>query len=285
MTRPLTGLSGLAGYQVQINADNQATPEERMGGTADPAHAKPLAEASIPRGSRMGEPVGPYGPDNLMLGDESWFWESGGNAYEDPTFDHTPSTRAGPWPKGILSGPVGGPGPDDTAPKLAQLAALHGIDTNADAKFQSGGTEALNDDWMEIDQLNPGNSDLVDIPKQSKSSGFGWGTRDVTQSMARQNEFGFDSSHQHRRWASGSIPGNNDWMRPGGRVMMKSMAGPARPAIGPNSPFTGQDLGFSFDPNGAVLQNVPTEYVAPPSVNLSNPKTAWTDNDSVVEWY
>jgi hypothetical protein len=284
MSRPLTGLSGLAGYQVMIDEDSQATPEERMGGVADPSHAKYLAEDYIRRGAQIGEPIGPYGPDNQLLGDESWFWESGGDPREDPLFDYTPSNRAGPWPKGILSGPVGGVGPDDTGPKLAQLAGLHGLDTNADRRTQTAHTEALNDDWQVIEQINPGNSDLAKLPRQSMSSGYGWGTRDVTQSMAAQNEYGFDSTHLHRRWAAGSIPGNNMWLRPGGRPLVKSLAGPARPAIGVDSPFAGQDLGVAFDVNGAILQNVPSEYVAPPTPNLGAAPIS-SENDSYVEWY
>lgn len=283
MTRPLTGLSGLAGYQNVIEEDSQATPEQRMGDVADPSHAKYLAEDYIRRGAQMGAPIGPYGPDNQLLGDEQWFWEPGGDMSQDPTIDKTPSNRAGPWPKGILSGPVGSPGPDDTARKLAQLAGLHGINTNAQKKIQSG-SEALNDDWQSIDQLNSGHSDLVDLPKQSKSSGFGWGTRDRTQSMAAQNEYGFDSAHQMRRWATGGIPGNTMWLKPGGRPMVKSLPGPARPAIGPDSPFTGDDLGQAFSANGAILQNVPSEYVAPPTPNLSSAPKG-TENDSFVEWY
>lgn len=283
MTRPLTGLSGLASYQQTIDEDSQATPEQRMGGTADPSHSKYLAEDYIRRGAQLGEPRGPYGPDNQMLGDESWFWESGGYPEEDPHYDYTPSNRAGPWPKGILSGPVGGPGPDDTAPKVGQLAKLHSIDTNADMKsVLSYG--ALNDDWVEIDQENPGNSDLQPASRQSMSSGYAWGTTDRTVSMARQNEYGFGSSHQHRRWATGSIPGNTDWMRPGGRPLVKSLPGPARPAIGPDSPFAGQDLGKAFDINGAVLQNVPSEYVAPPQPTLTQASVSGV-NDSIVEWY
>jgi hypothetical protein len=283
MTRALTGLSGLAGYQNVIDEDSQATPEERMGGTADPSHAKFLAEDHIRRGAQIGEPIGPYGPDNQMLGDESWFFEPGGEATQDPYYDHTPSNRAGPWPKGILSGPVGGVGPDDTARKLSQLAALHGIDTNADKKSQTQ-LEALNDDWQEIDQLNPGDSIQVRLPKQMMSSGFGWGTRDRVQSMAAQNEFGFDQTHQHRRWANGGIPGNTMWLRPGGRPLVKSMPGPARPAIGPDSPFAGQDLGQTFNINGAILQNVPQEYTPPPTPSLSTAPVV-SENDSYVEWY
>lgn len=284
MPQPLTGLSGLANLQTQIDENAQATPEQRMGGTADPSHAKYLAEDYIRRGAQLGEPRGPYGPDNQLLSDESWFWESGGEPSQDPTMDYTPSHRAGPWPKGILSGPVGSPGPDDQGPKLAQLSELHGINTNAQAKAQSGGTAALNDDWETVDQLNPGESLLEPISKQAMSAGFGWGTRDRTQSMAAQNAYGFDSAHMWRRYATGGIPGNNYWMRPGGRPLVKSLPGPARPAIGPDSPFAGQDLGVTFDINGAILQNVPSEYVAPPTPSLAA-APGYDENSSYVEWY
>ena len=284
MTRPLTGLSGLAGYQTQIDEDSQASPEERMGGTADPSHSKYLAEDHIRRGSQLGEPRGPYGPDNQMLGDESWFWEPGGEEWQDPTFDHAPSNRAGPFPKGILSGPVSNGGPDDTADRLIQSYKLHSIDTNTDARLQTSNRYVQNDDWTEIDQLNPGNSDLAKLPKQSQSSGYGWGTRDVIQSMGAINGYGFDSTHQHRRWATGGIPGNTMWLKPGGRPMVKSLPGPARPAIGPDSPFAGQDLGMAFDINGAILQNVPPEYTPPAQPNLSAAPPAG-ENDSYVEFY
>lgn len=286
MTSPLTGLSALAGYQVQIDADSQATPEERMGGTADPAHGQYLAEPSIPRGSRIGPPHGPFGPENQLLSDEFWFMEGGGQPDQDPDFDYTPNTHAGPWPKGILSGAnTGDVGPDATASRLAQSYALHSLDKNAKARLQTDRAFALNDEWQTVEQLNPGSDTLQEVPKQAKSGLAGWGTTDRRQSMERQNEFGFDSAHQHRRFAVGSIPGNTMWMRPGGRPLVKSFAGPARPPIGENSPFTGQDLGQTFGIDGAVLQNVPTEYVPPAQPNLAVPVTYPGDNDSYVEWY
>lgn len=281
----LTGLSGLAGYQVVVDENNQATPEERMGGTVDPAHADYLAQPNIPRGSRMGPQAGPYGPDNQLLSDEEWFWEPGGIPRQDPDFDYTPDTHAGPWPKGIASGPnLGDVGPDATAMRRAQSAQLHGMGTNADKRWEHSRSEALNDEWTTVDQVNPGHSDLADVPNQMKSAGFQWGTRDRTQSFARQNEFGFDSAHQYRRIATGSIPGNYMWMKPGGRPMAKGLPGPARPPIGPDSPFAGQDLGQSFSIDGAVLQNVPTEYVAPPQPRLASAPSVDT-NESIVEWY
>lgn len=284
--KSLTGLSGLAGYQVLVDTNSQATPEDRMGGVADPAHANFLAQRDIPRGSRMGTPVGPVGPENQLLSDDMWFFEAGGTPNQDPDFDYTPNTHAGPWPKGIASGPnLGDVGPDAVSERRRVSHMLHGDSMNGDKRAIHSRDEALNDTWTTVDQINPGSSDLEPgLPKQQRSSGFGWGWRDRSLSMAAQNSFGFDSSHQHRRIATGSIPGNYMWMKPGGRPMAKGLAGPARPAIGPGSPFQGQDLGQAFSIDGAILQNVPTEYVAPPQPTLAAAPPA-NANDSVVEWY
>lgn len=281
----LTGLSGLAGYQVIVDENSQATPEERMGNPVDPAHADYLAEANIPRGSRIGAPQGPHGPENQLLGDDGWFWEAGGSSSEDSLYDHTPNTHAGPWPKGVASGPnLGDTGPDASALRRQQSYELHSDGLNAEARSNLVRGVAENDEWDTVDQVNPGHSDLTSLPAQAKSAGFGWGTRDRTQSFARQNEFGFDSAHQHRRFAVGNIPGNFMWMRPGGRPMVKGLPGPARPAIGANSPFEGQNLGAAFDVNGSILQNVPTEYVSPPQPRLAA-APAIDSNESYVEWY
>lgn len=284
--KSLTGLTGLAGYQVQIDVNSQATPEERMGGVVDAAHSQYLAQPDIPRGSRIGTPIGPHGPENQLLGDDMWFLESGGMPSEDPNFDYTPRTHGGPWPKGIASGPnLGDVSPDAVASRLRQSYELHSDGMNADERSNKVRGEAKNDQWTTVDQIRPGNSDLEPgLPKQQQSSGFGWGWRDRSLSMARQNGYGFDSAHQWRRIGAGSIPGNYLWMRPGGRPMVKGMAGPARPAIGPDSPFAGQDLGQSFSADGAVLQNVPTEYVAPPQPRLAAVPSV-DSNDSYVEWY
>jgi hypothetical protein len=156
--------------------------------------------------------------------------------------------------------------------------------TNAEAHSQETRAFALNDQWDTVEQVNPGHTDLASLPRQSQSSGYVWGTRDRTQSMARQNEFGFDSAHQHRRFAVGSIPGNFMWMKPGGRPMVKGLPGPARPPIGVDSPFAGQNVGQSFSIDGSILQNVPTEYQAPPQPRLAaNPSV--DANNSIVEWW
>lgn len=287
MVAPLTGLSGLAGIQVQINEDAQATPEERYGGVADPRHAN-VGEQAQPyswesKATQAASMHGPYGPENQMLGDEWMFMEPAGTMDQDPAFDRTPSRRAAPFPKGIASGPVPGAGPADISNQLIQSYGIHGINTNAGVRALTG-YDALQDDWVELSEVNPGHTDLQPLPRQAMSSGFMWGTRDRTQSMARQNEYGFDSAHMHRRYAQGAIPGNTMWLKPGGRPLAKTLAGPARPPIGVDSPFYGDDLGRAFDQNGAILQNVPMEYVAPIQPNLAPPLAA-NEQLPVVEWY
>lgn len=287
MTSPLTGLTAISGLQTIVDENSQATPEERMGGPADPAHANALAEPYIPRGAQLGTQHGPYGPENQLLSDEYWFFEAGGIPDQDPTYDHTPSHRAGPWPKGIASGPnLGDVNPDATAMRLEQSYRLHSVDTGAQSRIQVDKAYALNDTWETVEQNNPGSDTLAQIPRQAMSGVNGWGTRDRRQSMALQNEFDFDTAHQHRRYATGSIPGNTMWMKPGGRPLVKSLAGPARPPIGVDSPFTGQDLGEAFSYDGAILQNVPSEYVPPPTPNLSAAVVSGqTGDDAYVEWY
>jgi hypothetical protein len=287
----LSGLTGLAEVSTLLAEESQATPEERSGGPADPRHAergeesRPYAWEKPALGS--GHIPGPKGPENQLLDDEYWFLEPAGMPSDDITYDLTPDTHAAPVQRGILSGPVPGDNPDAIAEQLRQSAANQAINTGASLKLihppQALGIQ--NDDWEGFYETNPGSSDQENIPRQAMSSGFNWGTTDRVQSMARQNEHGFDSKHMMRRYATGSIPGNTMWMRPGGRPLVKSMAGPARPPIGENSPFTGQDLGQNFDVRGALLLNTPTEYVTPPQPNLAPAYASDSGSDALVEWW
>lgn len=282
----LSGLTALAG--IQTTTEIQATPEQRYGGTADPRHGKtgeqarpyPWESNTTQAGSH-----GPYGPENQLLDNpDDWLFFPAGHVSDDPTFDRTPTRGAAPWPKGILSGPIDGHSPDAVAEMRIQSEDIHGTNMGAGLKALTALTP-VQDEWTQLHDVSPGHSDQVAIPRQLMSSSFGWATTDRVQSMARQNEFGFDSAHKMRRYATGPIPGNTMWMRPGGRPIRKTLAGPARPAIGPDSPFAGQDLGMAFNPDGAVLQNVPTEYAPPAQPTLASARDAVAVNDSYVEWY
>jgi hypothetical protein len=293
MVQGVTALTGLAQIQTNYNPDSQATPEQRMGDTVDPRHGDAGPPSGVPPAyiSRMtpGGSHGPYGPQNQLLGDPDWVWQPAGDESEDPTMDVTPSKRAGPWPKGVRSGPIGGETPDTYANQLEKSRIAHGIRTNAGAKaLYPPQAYIQNDDWSAIWEVDPGHSDQERLPRQAMSSGFIFGTTDRVQSMARQNQYGFDSAHKQRRFAEPNIPGNNYWMVPGGRPLRKTLAGPARPPVGGNSPFAGDDLGQAFGINGAYLQTVPPEYDAPPQPNLAkagaSPAPVGVEPGG-VEWY
>lgn len=286
----LTGLSALAGQQTLIEENAQATPEERYGGPADPYHAYVGQQAQpYPWQSKMGQAAqaGPiHGAESQLLGDPEWAWEDAGLDVDDPTFDHTPARRAAPWPKGILSGPVDANSPTAIANQLQQSAAIHGINMGASRRMQQNPIgNVQQDEWEELSELNPGFSALQPQSRQAMGSSFMFGSRDRSTTFARQNEYGYDSAHMHRRYATGAVPGNYMWLEPAGRPMRKSLAGPARPAIGPNSPFEGDDLGTAFNVDGALLQNVPSEYVAPPQPNLAVSQVSDQYNAADVEWY
>jgi hypothetical protein len=273
----LTGLQPLDGpvRLLETAAESQATPEDRSGDPADPRHGQ-WGQQARPypwQSSMMANPGGghgPYGPENAFLDDDYWAMTPAGNASQDDTMDKTPSTRGGPSPKGVLSGPIPGDGPDDIAEQLQQSMAIHGIRTNAGVRAlvppQALGIQ--NDTWVDFWEMNPGETMLQPLSRQQMGSSFVFGSRDRTQTFARQNEYSFDSAHMHRRWATGSIPGNTYWMRPGGRPLVKNIPTVARAANGPTSPFAGDDTMYDFTPYGAVLLATPTEYTPPPQPNL-----------------
>lgn len=273
MTDGLSGLTGISGINAIAEADPFATPEERMGGIADPYHGqwgeqeKPYPwESSL----ALSGSHGPYGPENQMLGDESFFFMEAGNDGTDPAFDENmPSlTRShGSVHNVTISGAV----PSQHDAINSQISQMN--NKASDLKTSKGmqlWDAPVQDHWNEIWNVESGHDDVQNAPMQTAIASGGWGTNDHTSNpVAKRNQFGWGAAHFHRRYATGSIPGNYMWLKPGGRPLFKTMAGPARPAIGSNSPFQGNDLGsaFSYD-NGAILQSTPTEYIPPPSPNI-----------------
>jgi hypothetical protein len=266
----LQGLSALAGFQ-QLEEDTpEATPEQRMGGSADPYHG------------HTGEQATPYSYESQAVPGSGSAWsppEDGfvdldsyapflpaGVLTDDPTSERTPWTHAAPWPADPIGD--GSVGPDNTVRQVMQNAAIHAIDVGGKRNQQIFTMDPLQDTWKEIWFVDPGSSDLDTTLSGQMKSGLAPGGRGSTgrqQTFAHQNSYGFDSKHMHRRYATGSIPGNYMWMKPGGRPLVKSMAGPARPPIGEGSQFTGDDLGQAFGIDGAVLQSPPVQYVGPPT--------------------
>jgi hypothetical protein len=269
MATGLGGLNSLGSIRGFLNNNPEATPEEVHGGPVDEfhGHSGEVADPSgwVAYGGAWGDhPIGPIGPENELLGDPP---ENGtfraGNLNQDPTGDETPyRTHAGPFPRGRETSID----PDATSRQLVQNARLRSVNTGAELSRQYRPTMFAQQDHWKVLQQNRRGSTLLDpaLPRQMQGAIAGAGNRDSEISMAQQNVYDFNTAHQRRRYATGSIPGNYLWMRPGGRPMVKTLAGPARPANGPG-PFQGQDIGQSFRyDTGAVLQDPGAQYTPPP---------------------
>lgn len=293
MVQPIGPITGLAGQTRLIEDQAQASPEARSGNAVDPRHGQ-WGEQARPypwqSSLAMGGTHGPYGLENSLLDDEYWWLSPAGDPGADVTRDMTPyRSHGGPQPKGILSGPIPGATPDDIADQLQQSKSIHAINTNAGTRAmvppQALGIQ--NDQWEDFWVMNEGDTRVQPVSRQQMSTSFMYGSRDRVTSFARQNEYGFDTAHMHRRYATGSLPGNTYWMKPGGRPLVKNIPTVARPAIGPDSPFNGDDVMFDYNPQGAVLMATPPVYVPPAQPNLgANPANrAASDSGALVEWY
>jgi hypothetical protein len=273
----LSSLQGLSGIEAIAKPEDVtfATPEERMGGTANPYHsqvgeqAKPYSWQSL---QTPGASHGPYGPENQMLDDAFWFLEPAGYPEQDPDFDYnTPSlTRShGSVSNVTNSGPL--PSQFDAISRQIAQMGNKGSDLNtSNSMINNSLGYAKQDDWNEIWFVDDGNSDLPPVGRQFSHQANGFGVNDAASNTSRKvNLNGDGDKHMHRRYAFSSIPGNYLWMRPQGRPLFKMTAGTARLPIGANSQFAGQDPGatFAYD-TGAILQDTPTEYTPPPSPNV-----------------
>lgn len=296
----ISGLTPLNGINVIENDSAFATAEQRMGGPADAFHgqigeiAKPYSWQSLQMPAAT---HGPYGPENQLLDDEFWFFEPAGIPGQDPYTDtNSPSlTRShGSVHNVALSGPL--PSQYDAVNNQVSQMGNHAANTGTSNEMTHNRLgEAQQDNWEEIWEVNPGNDDIPAIGKDFSHSAFGIGVNDRTSNQShKSNLYGYGSKHMHRRFAWSHIPGNNLWMRPQGRIMIKTIPGTAKLPIGPDSQFTGvdnpgdaKDPGFPFDPHGAVLQNVPTEYVPPPSPNVQPVTPTYSNEfgtDGIALW-
>lgn len=296
MANQLSGLQGLAGINaIQEDADAAfATPEERSGGTADDFHGH-RGETAVPYSwesqAMPGGSHGPYGPQNQLLDDAFWFLEPAGIPADDPAFDYnSPSlTRS----HGSVHN-VGNSGPapsqyDAINRQVAQMSNKSSDMNTSKSMTTNSLGDAQQDHWNEIWEVDEGHTDAPQNVKQFSHSAFGIGVNDAVMNLSRKiNQFGYGSKHFHRRYAMSPIPGNHMWMRPQGRMLYKTMAGVARPPIGAGSQFEGQDIGFAFGyDTGAVLQNVPAEYVPPPMPNISTNAATFDDpngTDPIALW-
>jgi hypothetical protein len=267
----MAGLAGISPIQGFIVQDPEATAEERMGGPADPAHGQAywavpermpweLQAWSPAPASPVVEPGLPEEVGNFTL-------DAGTGTIDTPYYGATPVRgHAAPWPKGLEQSV----GPDATARQLEQSAALH-ADGMGESKHWFT-ISALQDKWHE--DWNPAaeSATLQDpVNGQVRGAAGGYGSTDRVGNPRGVNDYDLQNAHLHRRYAEGSVPGNYMWMEPGGRPMVKTTPGPARPPIGSDSPFTGQDLTTAFGTQGAVLNVAPADYEAPPDPYVAPP--------------
>lgn len=270
------------GQPVQLGLEPVTIPNpetsEPWGGPANPAHGN-YGEQAEPYPYELYESdYGPYGPSADFLGFDMFQVPAAGELGQSPTGDLQPLTHAAPWPKGVPQSVL----PDrETVASEVQRAEIHASDMGL-SRVAHYKTAAQNDQWTSFDFEDPGSSIQEPIPGQLKSATTGGGTTDREQSFARQNEYGFDTAHRARRWATGHIPGNYDMLRPGSRPMVIT---PHQSFIpnGPDSPFAGQDVGAAFDTQGSVLETLPQEYQAPPEPAVNS--SPLPDNNVSIEFW
>jgi len=283
----LTALVGLTGYTV----DNpEADPEERSGNPADPRHgdvgekATPYSWQSLQTPGALANSPGPA-EDDLIESWDVFFSLPAGSMDELVADDTAPWTHSGPWPADPIGD--GSVGPDNAVRQLETNAALRSIKVGpAQRAMFRPWANPQQDAWQEIWQVDPNSDDIPVATDQMKASlaPGGRGSTDRRQSFAKQNGFGFDSRHIHRRFATGHIPGNFPWMRPGSRPLVKSTPGPAKPQIGSNSQFAGQDIGAAFETDGAILTGSANAYGGPPIPYVAPSLTGNEDGGEMYDY-
>lgn len=274
----LQPVTGLPRFRAVIQPE--APPESVHGGPSNPLHGHFGEQATPYPWEEFAGPHGPYGPaEDELLSDlpESRTFAAG-TLDQDPYSDRTPyRTHAAPH----ITGVEFDRGPEGNARVLRQSAEVHAVKTNA-AAMGFASSNPLQDHWNGFFNLVEGEDMVSPGSNQVAFQANGFGANDRTSNpFHKSNPYGLNSSHRMRRYATGSIPGNYMWMRPGGRPMVKTLAGPARPAVG-EGPFYGQDIGRSFDTHGVALTDPATEYQAPPQPYVT-PTTQGTESAPVIE--
>lgn len=286
MANQMSGLQPLAGINIIKDDAAFATPEERSGGTAHPFHghtgelAKPYSWQSL---QVPGATHGPYGPENQLLDDEFWFLEPAGYPEQDPDFDRNmPNlTRSHGSVNNKINYHGRVPSQEQSVDLQVSQMGNKASDLGSSRGMQRNSLgDAQQDQWDEIWLVDDGSDDIPSIGKTYSHQANGFGVNDAASNASRKvNQYGYGAKHMHRRYAVGHIPGNFMWLRPQGRILYKTMAGPARPPVGRGSQFEGQDIGaaFSYD-TGAILQDIPQEYIPPPSPNIESVTPAYTND-------
>lgn len=259
----MNGVSGLTG--LTINGGQEASPQQKYGDPVDPRHAESANLPKQPWEVYPGEPHGPYGTENGLLG-MPIASSGGGILLNDPTADRQPLTHGAPWPKGVDQTVE----PEGEADSLRESYEIHSSGFGFGRRAWSNPASAPSTDpagYQDIELVDPGSfvRPLADMPDQQKGMPIGGaGQRDRVQSFAPQNQYGFDSAHVIRRWGRNGLPGNFLWMQGGFRPLVSARVGPAVIPTGPDSPFAGQSGKRGYGPQSSALFQLPAPYVVPP---------------------
>lgn len=268
-----TGVNGITGFVV---ANPQAPPFEVHGGPANPYHGHP-GEHEFPY-PWITIPMGPYpelhGPQPGMVEDYPGNFASG-MIGQDPTADQTPAFHAAPFPNE-------GPGSraaeqmdmrgraEGSRRQLLQSLWVHAQNTGASLRRLFDLTYGSKQDtWVGFFNPVQGEDIVPIIPGSVSSNAGGFGANDHTSNAYHKaNTYGLNTSHRHRRYATGHIPGNFMWMNPSARPLVRSFTGQYK--FQTSGAFAGDDPGFAFSEYGAILHSTPSQYTPPPVPNLGN---------------
>jgi hypothetical protein len=261
---------GVTGFYV---GDPELTPEQRSGGPSNPNHGR-TKELQYSAYSQGYAGHGPYGLDNQFLTGISpeIYTEAAGQVQDDPEGDLQPITHAAPWPKGLS----GRQNPQDVHDGLVESFGIHSSAMGySRAMTHDSSLVPTMDTFEQVLYETAGDSIQSDsVPRQIGMVSGGYGSTDREQSLAIQNQYGFDEAHvQRNRYGTGHIPGNYMWLEPGSRPMISSAAPQSTPVIpiGPDSPFSDQIAGQPWYTQGqSILYDLPVEYQQPPDPNLSS---------------
>jgi hypothetical protein len=262
----MAGIQGITGLQ-SISGDYvveqpETTPFERFGDPADPRHAKGLIVEQYPWQDPTGRtPQTNPGPVDDYIGQVIEAQDAGIAGVGTPYWDATPNTHGGPWPAGLDQ--TAGPAPPGRESWGSESYALHsdGLDFNLPMQATRLAVEPSK-------KLNNENNDPSDnlqeaVPQQvALSSGGGLSTDAFTNPRGR-NDYGMGAAHRIHARATSHMPGNYQWLKPGGRPMVVTRFD-TFDRTGVDSPFYGQDQSEVFQvDNSGILLNPAGEYEPP----------------------
>jgi len=269
-----SGVNGITGY---IIASPEAPPFDQQGGTVNPKHAVSGEQASPYPWENA--PMGPYPglmqPIDGIIGETSDYGLPAGMLGQDPTSDQTPSTynaapflRENPSSKMADQMDIHGRAEGSTRQLLDSLR-VHASNTGAGLKrLFLPQMLARQDNWTGFFNEVPGEDNTPVVPGSVGMVAGGFNVNDHRSNpYAKVNAYGFNTSHRHRRFATGPIPGNTLWLKARSRPMVRTLTNQYNFPV--SGAFAGDDPGATFSTAGAVLTTVPSEYVPPPQPYLA----------------